>query len=72
MLAYPDPQFCDFCILAAQDEFGATSEDGDEHLALVLLQLGDELPDHLCDNVEVEAGMCDCRCNRLLRRSYLP
>ncbi len=51
---------CQSCIEAAIEE-GAFPDDAE----LLLAEVGADISDHLCDNIEVgpEAG-CKCLCNR--------
>ena len=57
--------FCDSCKGAAQDEVGIELDEDSE--ALLLIDMGAEIPDHLCDAREYpEPGVyvrCDCACN---------
>ena len=60
-----DSTYCDSCMNAAYDEVG----DGIEVQTMVLDQMADLLPDHLCDHGEEPDIPCDCAAHSFNRIS---
>jgi hypothetical protein len=58
----PKPVVCDDCLNAVYDEIGSS----DVSQAEIAIQVGDMLPDHICDEVEHngEYSQCACSCKR--------
>ena len=52
---------CDMCIDALSEEFG---EVDDEMATMFLAEMGADIPDHLCESVEVPGAACACACKR--------
>ena len=50
---------CDGCLTAVYDELGAI---GREESETVAMNLGSEIPDHICEARE-EGNPCSCGCN---------
>lgn len=57
-------EVCDECLLVAYDE-GLQGEEQD----LMMVDLGSELADHLCDEIETDGEMrCGCSCKQGAKR----
>lgn len=57
---------CDDCLQSAADEALAPIEECD----LICLELGSEIADHLCEEIELDGAIrCDCACHRAVKRT---
>lgn len=56
---------CDDCLQSAGDEIGEPSEE----CIIICLELGSEISDHLCEEIESDgAARCDCACHKAVKR----
>jgi|CXWL01.1.fsa_nt_gi hypothetical protein len=56
---------CDDCLQSAADESLAPAEECD----LLCLELGSEIADHLCEEIELDGAVrCDCACHQSVKR----
>lgn len=53
------PKVCDDCLTVAYDN-GVYDYDGQ---VMTMLQIGDELDDHICNHVEEPEIQCACACH---------
>ncbi len=56
---------CDDCLQSAADEALAPIEE----CGLLCLELGGEIADHLCEEIELDGAIrCDCVCHQAVKR----
>lgn len=56
---------CDACIEAMREEAaGSGIDDCDATIASLALDLGADIPDHMCDATDRLVERCDCACRR--------
>lgn len=58
-------KLCDSCLQAGEDEAQGFGLDNDQIVETVLLELGADIADHICDEVETDGEIkCSCACRR--------
>jgi hypothetical protein len=60
-------EVCDTCVESAEEDGAWGMDDGD--IATILRDMGSEISDHLCDEIETDGeAKCGCSCKRRLKR----